>query len=137
MSITTEQREELVKRARQARRNAYAPYSGYAVGAAVLCESGRIYAGANVENAAYPSGICAERSAAFHAVGEGERRILAVAVATENGGTPCGSCRQVLSEFGPEALVLLVDKAGRVLTETTVSDLLPQAFGPAHLPKKN
>ena len=135
MSITAEQRDELIQRALQARGRAYAPYSGYAVGAAVLSGSGTIYSGANVENAAYPSGVCAERSAVFNAVGEGERRITAVVVATKNGGTPCGSCRQVLSEFGPEAEVLMVDSSGRIVSQTTVASLLPQAFGASHLPK--
>jgi cytidine deaminase len=135
MSITAEQRDELIRRALQARGRAYAPYSGYAVGAAVLSGSGAIYSGANVENAAYPSGVCAERSAVFNAVGEGERRITAVAVVTENGGTPCGSCRQVLSEFGPEADVLMIDSSGRIVSQTTVAKLLPQAFGASHLPK--
>jgi cytidine deaminase len=136
MSIPAEIRDELIRQARQARGHAYAPYSGYAVGAAVLAASGGIFPGANVENAAYPSGVCAERAAVFNAVGAGERRIIAVVVASENGGTPCGSCRQVLSEFGPEADVLLIDDAGRVVAETTVAQLLPHAFGPDNLPPK-
>jgi cytidine deaminase len=136
MRITSDQRDELIQQAQQARANAYAPYSGYAVGAAVLAASGRMYPGVNVENAAYPSGICAERAAVFNAVGAGERQIVAVAVATENGGTPCGSCRQVLSEFGPQADVILLDAVGRISAETTVADLLPRAFGPGNLPKK-
>lgn len=136
MSIPPQVRDELIQQARQARSHAYAPYSGYAVGAAVLAASGRIYPGANVENAAYPSGVCGERAAVFNAVGAGERRITAVVVATENGGTPCGSCRQVLSEFGPDADVLLVDDAGDIVAETTVDRLLPHAFGPNQLPPK-
>lgn len=136
MSTTSEQRDELVRRARQARAYAYAPYSGYTVGAAVLSASGRVYSGANVENAAYPSGICAERAAVFAAVGAGEREIAAVAVATENGGTPCGSCRQVLSEFGPQAIILMVDGSGTVVAQATLSELLPNAFGAGHLPKR-
>jgi len=137
MKITAEQRDELIRRALQARRHAYAPYSAYAVGAAVLADGGGIYAGANVENAAYPSGICAERSAVFNAIGQGERHILAVAVASENGGSPCGSCRQVLSEFGPQADVIIVDASGKIVAEQTVADLLPRAFGPDHLPKRS
>jgi cytidine deaminase len=136
MTITEEQRDELVRRASEVRRHAYAPYSHYAVGAAVLTPSGKIYSGVNVENAAYPNGICAERAAIFNAVGEGEREIVAVAVATENAGTPCGSCRQVMSEFGPQALVLLIDVAGDIRTELSVADLLPRAFGPDRLPRK-
>jgi homotetrameric cytidine deaminase len=136
MSITPQQREDLVRLARQARGRAYAPYSDYPVGAAVQTKSGRVFTGVNVENAAYPSGICAERAAVFNAVGEGEREIAAIAVATENGGSPCGGCRQVLSEFGPQAEVILVDGEGRVVAETTVTDLLPRAFGAGHLPKR-
>ena len=136
MRITPGQRDNLIQQARQARAHAYAPYSGYAVGAAALASSGRIYPGVNVENAAYPSGICAERAAVFTAVGAGERQILAVAVATDNGGTPCGSCRQVLSEFGPEADVIMVDADGKIVAEMTVADLLPRAFGAGHLPRK-
>jgi cytidine deaminase len=135
MSITAQQRDELVRLARKARGRAYAPYSDYPVGAAVQTTSGRVFTGVNVENAAYPSGICAERAAVFNAVGEGDREIAAIAVATENGGSPCGGCRQVLSEFGPEAEVILVDGEGRVVAETTVADLLPRAFGAGHLPQ--
>jgi cytidine deaminase len=136
MSITAEERAELVRRAQQARARAYAPYSRYPVGAAVLAASGQFYEGANVENAAYPSGICAEQAAVFNAVGQGERQIRAVAVATENGGTPCGGCRQVLSEFGMQAEVIMVDASGRVVAQTRVVDLLPNAFGAGDLPKK-
>jgi cytidine deaminase len=126
-------RRELIESAVHARRWAYAPYSHYAVGAAVLTASGRIYDGVNVENAAYPTGICAERVAVFKAVSEGERQVTAVAVATENGGSPCGACRQVLSEFGPQMVVLIADQEGRLLKETTMTDLLPGAFGPQDL----
>ena len=132
--LTDEKRQELIEVARQARQWAYAPYSHYAVGAAVLTTSDRIYDGVNVENAAYPTGICAERVAVFKAVSQGERKFVAVAVVTDNGGTPCGSCRQVLSEFGQDTLVLLADSQGRLLSETLLSDLLPGAFGPKDLP---
>ena len=132
--LTDEKRQELIEVARQARQWAYAPYSHYAVGAAVLTASDRIYDGVNVENAAYPTGICAERVAVFKAVSQGERKFVAVAVVTDNGGTPCGSCRQVLSEFGQDTLVLLADSQGRLLSETLLSDLLPGAFGPKDLP---
>lgn len=134
MQITEAHRTELVKRAVEARRHAYAPYSKYAVGAALLSSSGRIYGGANVENAAYPTGMCAERTALFHAVSEGEREFAAVAVVTENAGTPCGACRQALSEFGLDTLVLLIDASSRIVSETTIGALLPQAFGPGQLP---
>jgi cytidine deaminase len=133
MEITIKQRDELIARARKARQLAYAPYSRYSVGAALLAESGTIYDGVNVENAVYSAGICAERTAVFKAVSEGERAFVAIAIATEDGGSPCGICRQVLSEFGLEMLVLIVDGQGNVVLETTVDALLPEAFGPANL----
>ncbi len=131
--LTPEQRQRLLTAAQEARRHAYAPYSGYAVGAAVLTASGRIYTGANVENAAYPSGMCAERVALFKAVSEGERAFLAVAVVTANGGTPCGACRQVLREFGTQWQVLVADENGHLHLETTLDALLPASFGPEDL----
>ena len=128
-----ETREKLIQTALAARRWAYAPYSNYQVGAALLTASGKIYDGVNIENAAYPSGICAERVAIFKAVSEGERQFQAVAVATANAGTPCGACRQVLSEFGGETLVIIADENGRVVLEAKISDLLPGAFGPSDM----
>ena len=136
MRLTEKRKRDLIDRARRARRRAYAPYSGYAVGAALLASSGKIYAGANVENAAYPTGTCAERSAAFHAVSQGERSFEAIAVVTEAGGSPCGACRQVLSEFGPEMTVLIADREGRLVRQLTLSRLLPYAFGPRHLKQR-
>jgi cytidine deaminase len=133
MRLTEKRKRDLIDRARRARRRAYAPYSGYAVGAALLASSGKIYSGANVENAAYPTGTCAERSAAFHAVSQGERSFEAIAVVTEAGGSPCGACRQVLSEFGPEMTVLIADRDGRLVRQLTLKQLLPYAFGPRHL----
>lgn len=124
----------LAARAQAVRRQAYAPYSRYTVGAALLAASGRVYAGANVENAVYPLTICAERAAVVQAVAEGERAFAAIAVATENGGSPCGACRQVLAEFGLETIVLFVDGRGAITRRTTVGALLPEAFGPQHLP---
>ena len=124
---------ELIARAVEARQWAYAPYSNYKVGAALLTASGKIYDGVNVENAAYPSCICAERTAVVKAVSEGEREIVAMVVATANGGTPCGTCRQVLSEFGLEAILLVVDGSGQVVQRTTVRELLPYSFGPEKL----
>jgi cytidine deaminase len=135
MAITQTQRDELVARALNARRHAYAPYSKYAVGAALLTDTGKVYTGANVENAAYPTGMCAERAALFHAVSEGERRFSAIAVVTENAGRPCGACRQALSEFGLETLVLIADASGKIVSETTLAGLLPQAFRPDQLPR--
>jgi len=125
-------REELVAQAMQARERAYAPYSGYRVGAALLGKSGRVYTGCNVENAVYPLCTCAERVAVVKAVSEGEREFIALAVVTENGATPCGSCRQTLREFGEDIVVLVVDATG-AYRETTVAELLPDGFSAADL----
>jgi cytidine deaminase len=135
--LTDEDRQKLVKTAIAARRWAYAPYSNYAVGAALQTDSGRIYDGVNVENAAFPSSICAERVAVFKAVSEGERQFEAIAVVTSNGGAPCGACRQVLAEFGLDTVVLIADDRGQILESMTVQDLLPGAFGPTYLPGKS
>jgi cytidine deaminase len=120
-------REHLVEQALEAREHAYAPYSGYKVGAALLGRSGKIYTGCNVENAVYPLCICAERTAVVKAVSEREQKFVAIAVATENGGSPCGACRQVLREFGKKTMVLIADGTGNY-RETTVGDLLPDSF---------
>jgi cytidine deaminase len=133
MSINAETREKLIATARHARGWAYAPYSHYAVGAALLTAGGKIYDGVNIENAAYPTGICAERVAIFKAVSEGEREFGAIVIMTENAGSPCGSCRQVMAEFGLSMQVLLVDTAGNVRVDTTVEGLLPEAFRPEDL----
>jgi cytidine deaminase len=125
--------EDLVARAIEARENAYVPYSNYKVGAALLAKSGQIYTGCNVENAVYPLTLCAERVAVVKAVSEGERSFIAIAVATENGGSPCGSCRQVLREFGEKTMVLIADVAGNY-RETTIADLLPDSFSIKDLP---
>lgn len=127
-TLTSEERQRLVELAMAARRHAYAPYSRYAVGAALRTASGRLYTGCNVENAAYPTGICAERVAVFKAVSEGERQFDVLAVVTPNGGYPCGACRQVLAEFGLETIVLIADGEGKIILETTVGALLPGAF---------
>lgn len=128
--------KQLIEIAQQARRWAYVPYSNYPVGAALITASGKIYDGVNIENAAYPDGICAERVAIFKAVSEGERQIVAIAVVTKNGGTPCGSCRQVMAEFGLETIVYIADEKGHLIQETTVDGLLPGAFTPASLTRK-
>jgi cytidine deaminase len=98
-----------------------------------LTASGKIYDGVNIENSAYPTTICAERVAIFKAVSEGERQFEAIAVATENGGSPCGSCRQVMAEFGLDMQVIVVDTSGKVYLDGTVADLLPGAFTPKDL----
>jgi len=131
--LTDELRQKLIESALIARQWAYAPYSHYQVGAAVLTSSGRIYDGVNVESAAYPTSMCAERVAIFKAVSEGERQFVAIAVATRNGGAPCGACRQVISEFGLDTLVIIADGEGRVVQEVPIGDLLPGAFRPEHL----
>jgi cytidine deaminase len=131
--ISEEQRRALQREACEIRKNAYAPYSKYQVGAAVLTTDGRIFAGVNVENASYGLTICAERSAVFAAVAAGATKITAVAVCTDNAGSPCGACRQVLSEFGGDIPVWLDDNQGN-LRKTTLYKLIPDHFGPKHLP---
>ena len=133
MTLTTEERQALIDLANEARKRAYAPYSKYRVGAALRTKSGRIFTGVNVENAAYPTTMCAERVAVFKAVSEGEREFEVVAVVTDNGGSPCGGCRQVLAEFGLDTLVLIADGRGKLVKEMTVAELLPEAFTPNHL----
>jgi len=134
MILDVETKRQLVERAIAARQWAYAPYSKYMVGAALLTDSGRVYDGVNVESAAYPTSMCAERVAIFKAASEGERHFQAFAVATENAGFPCGACRQVMAEFGLDMLVIVCDTAGNVKGELTVKDLLPGAFTPEFLP---
>jgi cytidine deaminase len=124
----------LEKAARSAASRAYAPYSEFPVGAAVIAGSGRIYGGCNVENASYGLCNCAERTAIFSAVAAGEKSIRAVAVYTPTPlpTAPCGACRQVIHEFGPDALVISVcDAKNRI--ETRITALLPGAFGPGDL----
>jgi len=125
-------RHELIRQAIAARERAYAPYSGYKVGAALLGKAGRVYTGCNVENAVYPLCTCAERTAIVKAVSEGEREFAALAVATENGGSPCGSCRQTLREFGADIVVLIADVTG-AYRETTIAELLPGSFSAVDL----
>jgi cytidine deaminase len=137
MAHTNAEWKSLIDLANEARRRAYAPYSKYQVGAALRTKTGRVYTGVNVENAAYPAGICAERTAVFKAVSEGEREFEVIAVVTDNGGTPCGSCRQVLAEFGLDTIVLIANGKGGLLKETTVKELLPEAFTGRDLAKKS
>lgn len=124
----------LEKAARLAAKNAYAPYSAFRVGAAVLSGSGKIFTGSNVENASYGLCNCAERTAIFSAAAAGERKIRAVVVftPTPTPTAPCGACRQVINEFGPDARVISICASGKRL-ETSVTELLPNAFGPADL----
>ncbi len=134
ITLTDQERQHLIQLANEIRKNAYVPYSNYRVGAALRSISGRIFTGVNVESAAYPTTMCAERTAVFKAVSEGEREFDAIAVVTDNGGSPCGSCRQVLAEFGLDIVVLIADGEGKLHHEMTLSELLPEAFTPRHLP---
>lgn len=124
---------ELLKLATEARNFAYAPYSKFQVGAALLAENGEIFTGCNVENASYGMTICAERTAVFKAVTAGVRLFDAIAISVLGGGSPCGACRQVLNEFSPSLTVYLGDENGQLIRETTLSALLPDAFGPENL----
>lgn len=133
MTITKAEKQSLIDLANEARRRAYVPYSNYPVGAALRTKSGRIYTGVNIENAAYPQTMCAERVAIFKAVSEGEKEFEIIAVVTNNGGSPCGGCRQVMAEFGLDTVVLFANGAGILTHETTVKNLLPEAFIPEHL----
>ncbi len=133
MGLSKDEIRDLIEKANAARVHAYVPYSNYPVGAALRTKSGRVYIGVNIENAAYPNGICAERVAVFKAVSEGEREFDVMALVTDNGGTPCGACRQVLAEFGLDTLVLIADGDGHLLKSLTVGELLPAAFQPSDL----
>lgn len=129
----TRQWDALVKQAIEAREYSYSPYSHYKVGAALLTAGGNIYKGCNIENAGYTASVCAERTAIFKAVSQGETDFVAIAVATGNGGAPCGVCRQVMREFSANLTVIIGTTAGdyQVLT---LADLLPHSFGPENLP---
>ena len=119
---------ELITRALSVRQGAYAPYSGYFVGAAIATDAG-VFVGCNIENASYGLCSCAERTAVFSAVAAGAKNITAVVVATRDGGSPCGACRQVLAEFADaDCPVVCVNESGTVTLETTVGALLPHAF---------
>jgi cytidine deaminase len=141
--MTEKRYEELAEAAIRARKAAYAPYSGFCVGAALLCGDGKIRTGCNVENAAYPAGICAERCAVFKAVSEGCREFEALAVcgarrdADESGRfpecPPCGSCRQVMREFGHPDLKILLVRSAEEYRVLTLGELLPESFGPEML----
>jgi cytidine deaminase len=133
MTITELDKHALIDLANHARQKAYAPYSKYPVGAALRTKTGRVFTGVNVENAAYPQTMCAERIAIFKAVSEGEQELEVISVVTENGGSPCGGCRQVLAEFGLETIVLIANGEGKLLKEMTVRELLPEAFTPEKL----
>jgi cytidine deaminase len=133
IKLSDVEKRSLIDIANEARRRAYAPYSKYLVGAALRTTSGKIYTGVNIENAAYPDSICAERVAIFKAISDGETSFEVIAVVTSNGGPPCGSCRQVMSEFGLDTIVLIADEEGKLVREVSVEQLLPGAFRPVDL----
>jgi len=135
MTLTRQEKQALVDLANTARQRAYVPYSKYPVGSSLRTKTGRIFTGVNVENAAYPQTMCAERIAIFKAVSEGETEFEIITVVTDNGGSPCGGCRQVMAEFGLDTIVILADGNGNIMHETTVTNLLPGAFTPEHLKK--
>ncbi len=123
----------LVKKALEAKEKAYAPYSGFRVGAALIAGSGKVYTGCNIECSSYSPTICAERTAISKAVSEGERQIVAIAITGDSEWTyPCGVCRQVIREFGKDAKVIVV-KSEDEYKEYTLEELLPHSFGPEDL----
>ena len=131
----SEHRERLIQAARRAAENAYAPYSHFYVGAAILTGNGEIFSGCNVENASYGGAICAERTAVVKAVSEGHTRFTAIAVACEKSSNswPCGICRQFICEFGID-IEVVVEKNDGSIESVPLQNLLPKHFGPADLP---
>jgi cytidine deaminase len=127
---------ELLELARIAADNAYTPYSHFPVGAALIAEDGRVFTGCNVENASYGLSRCAEQTAIQKMVSEGARKFDRIAVYADSGAltSPCGSCRQILYEFGPDAAVIMGNPTGEI-TQSTVRELIPLAFGPERLEK--
>lgn len=138
MTVSPDMERTLIAEATAARGRAYVPYSRYAVGAAILTTEGSIHTGCNVENASYGLTCCAERNAIFTMVGATAptgRRIRAVVVVTagDDPATPCGACRQVIREFGPDAAVTIANTDGRVFLRISLAALLPHSFGPEQL----
>ncbi len=124
----------LFQKAVEAMNFSYSPYSHYKVGAALLCQNGKVFTGCNIENAGYTASVCAERTAIFKAVSEGEYNFEAIAVVTMNGGAPCGVCRQVIREFSANLTVIIGDVTGHYQV-LSLADLLPYSFGPENLPR--
>lgn len=133
MKLSREDQERLIREAARARTRAYVPYSHYAVGAALLTAEGQLFTGSNVENAVYPLGVCAERTAIVTAVAAGARRVIALAVVTPNGGTPCGACRQTLREFADPDTPVLIGKPDGTYQEYRLEELLPESFSAVDL----
>jgi len=127
------EREELVQKAVKAATYAYAPYSNFPVGAAVLTTCGKVFSGCNVENASYGLSLCAERVALTKAISDGYKEFETLAVSVPKGGSPCGACRQFILEFGTAIKIVLADENGLILNEYESKDLLPDAFGPHSL----
>ena len=125
--------QQLLGQAKAARQQAYAPYSNFAVGAALLTESGEVFLGCNVENASYGLTNCAERTAVYNAIAAGHRSFVAIALCLKDAATPCGACRQVLNEFNPSLAIVIGDDTGKLHTHTSLEALLPNAFGPSAL----
>lgn len=124
--------QELVQLAIEVREKAYAPYSNYLVGAALRAVDGRVFTGCNVENAAYPSTLCAERTALVKAVSEGAREFESVAVVATGKVCPCGGCLQMLFEFAPRLRMVMAEPTGQVSLVAPLDHFLPHGFGPAH-----
>ncbi|BBM83119.1 cytidine deaminase [Candidatus Uabimicrobium amorphum] len=123
--------EELIKRATLAREKAYAPYSQFKVGAALLCEDGSIYTGCNIENASFGLTCCAERVAIFNAIAEGKKKFKAICIALsceEGSPSPCGACRQVIFEFGMDIEVITINVFSQKITVESISELMPRGF---------
>lgn len=133
-NLTKQEIENLINAARQAREKAYAPYSNFAVGAALLDDEGEIYTGCNVENVSYGLTNCAERTAIFKSVSEGKTKFKAIAIYadTETYCTPCGACRQVIAEFGQDIVVIQANRHGEYIIKT-INELLPGGFTPEML----
>ena len=125
---------QLIATAIEARERAYAPYSGFKVGAALLTSAGRVYTGCNIENVAFSATVCAERTAIFKAVSDGERQFDVIAVVTQTAIPPCGVCRQVMAELAPQMTVIIASLEGHYRV-TTLHDLLPDAFVPSQMPR--
>lgn len=144
IKLSEEEIRLLIREALEARRSSYCPYSGFAVGAALLTKGGKIFKGCNIENAGYSSTVCAERTAVFKAVSEGEREFAAIAIAggpkgsepeVAGGIVPCGVCRQVLLEFGMQMTVIGANSEEEY-SVYTLKELMPFAFGPENLSKE-
>ena len=125
--------EQLVEQARAVRQRAYAPYSHYLVGAALLTTAGDVFTGCNIENASFGLTICAERVAIANAIAAGQHEFVMLALMTANGGSPCGACRQVMVEFAPDMPVIIADEQG-IRQTIAARALIPGFFGPEHLP---